>query len=96
LKEFEYDLGPIGDHQVEVKVETCGICHSDVSMIDNIWGMTSYPFVPVKFWPGLGYLLKKINKLLLRILVPPSYEIFIYFSYSIIKQYFSLFTGKPV
>lgn len=46
LKEFEYDLGPIGDHQVEVKVETCGICHSDVSMIDNLWGMTSYPFVP--------------------------------------------------
>jgi len=46
LKEFEYDLGPIGDHQVDVKVETCGICYSDVSMIDNQWGMTTYPFVP--------------------------------------------------
>jgi len=56
LKEFRYDLGPIGDHQVEVKVETCGICHIDVSMIDNIWGMTRYSFVPVKFWPGFGYL----------------------------------------
>ncbi len=32
LKEFEYDLGPIGDHQVDVKVETCGICQSDVSI----------------------------------------------------------------
>ncbi len=46
LKEFTYDLGPIGDHQVDVKVETCGICYSDVSMIDNHWGMTTYPFVP--------------------------------------------------
>ena len=46
LKEFEYDLGPLGDHQVDVKVESCGICYSDVSMLDNHWGMTSYPFVP--------------------------------------------------
>jgi uncharacterized zinc-type alcohol dehydrogenase-like protein len=46
LTAFEYDLGPIGDHQVDVKVETCGICYSDVSMIDNHWGMTTYPFVP--------------------------------------------------
>lgn len=46
LKEFEYDLGPIGAHQVDVKVETCGICHSDMSMLDNEWGMTTYPFVP--------------------------------------------------
>jgi uncharacterized zinc-type alcohol dehydrogenase-like protein len=46
LKEFEYDLGPIGAHQVDVKVESCGLCHSDVSMLDNHWGMTTYPFVP--------------------------------------------------
>ncbi|MDZ7608098.1 MAG: NAD(P)-dependent alcohol dehydrogenase [Cyclobacteriaceae bacterium] len=46
LKKFEYDLGPLGDHQVDVKVENCGICHSDVSMLDNHWGMTTYPFVP--------------------------------------------------
>ena len=46
LEKFEYDLGPVGDHQVDVKVETCGICYSDVSMMDNHWGMTTYPFVP--------------------------------------------------
>lgn len=46
LKSFEYDLGPVGDHQVDVKVEYCGICQSDVSMLDNHWGMTTYPFVP--------------------------------------------------
>lgn len=46
LKPFDYDLGPLGDHQVDVKVDYCGICHSDISMLDNHWGMTSYPFVP--------------------------------------------------
>ncbi len=46
LKPFEYDLGPLGDHQVEVKTDYCGICYSDISMLDNHWGMTQYPFVP--------------------------------------------------
>lgn len=46
LKPFEYDLGPLGDHQVDVKIDYCGICYSDLSMLDNHWGMTQYPFVP--------------------------------------------------
>jgi uncharacterized zinc-type alcohol dehydrogenase-like protein len=46
LEVFEYDLGPLGDHQVGVKVDYCGICYSDLSMLDNHWGMTQYPFVP--------------------------------------------------
>jgi uncharacterized zinc-type alcohol dehydrogenase-like protein len=46
LTEFEYDLGPLGDSQVEIKVEYCGLCHSDLSMLNNDWGTTQYPFVP--------------------------------------------------
>ncbi len=46
LKAFEYELGPLGDHQVDIKVEYCAICHSDLSMLDNDWGFTQYPFVP--------------------------------------------------
>jgi len=46
LKPFEYDPGPLGVDQVEVAVSHCGICHSDLSMLDNDWGMTSYPLVP--------------------------------------------------
>ncbi|MBC8123521.1 MAG: NAD(P)-dependent alcohol dehydrogenase [Gemmatimonadaceae bacterium] len=46
LKPFEYDPGPLGDEEVEIQVEYCGICHSDLSMLDNEWGMTTYPFVP--------------------------------------------------
>ena len=46
LQTYEFDAGVMGDEEVEVKVEHCGICHSDLSMLDNAWGMTAYPFVP--------------------------------------------------
>ncbi|MCC9607568.1 NAD(P)-dependent alcohol dehydrogenase [Blastopirellula sp. JC732] len=46
LEPFEYHAGPLLDNQVEVAVTHCGICHSDWSMIDNEWGMSTYPLVP--------------------------------------------------
>jgi uncharacterized zinc-type alcohol dehydrogenase-like protein len=46
LEPFEYDPGALADDQVEIAVEHCGICHSDLSMLNNEWGMTEYPFVP--------------------------------------------------
>lgn len=46
LKPFEYDPGLLGDEDVEIQVDYCGICHSDLSMLNNDWGMTQYPFVP--------------------------------------------------
>jgi uncharacterized zinc-type alcohol dehydrogenase-like protein len=44
LRSFE--LGPLGPEEVEVTVDYCGICHSDLSMIDNEWGGSRYPFIP--------------------------------------------------
>lgn len=46
LKPFEYDPGVLGEEEVEINVEYCGICHSDLSMLDNEWGLTQYPFIP--------------------------------------------------
>jgi len=46
LQPFEFNPGPLGDEHVEIAVEYCGICHSDLSMLDNEWGMTKYPLVP--------------------------------------------------
>ena len=46
LKPFEYDPGELGPNEVEIDVRYCGICHSDVSMIDNEWGMAQFPLVP--------------------------------------------------
>jgi uncharacterized zinc-type alcohol dehydrogenase-like protein len=43
---FEYDPGPLGPDQVEIAVTSCGLCHSDLSMADNAWGFTRFPFVP--------------------------------------------------
>jgi alcohol/geraniol dehydrogenase (NADP+) len=46
LEPFEYTLPEIGPEQVDIQVEYCGICHSDLSMLRNEWGMSAYPLVP--------------------------------------------------
>ncbi len=46
LQAFEYQPDALRDDEVEIQVEHCGICHSDLSMIDNEWGRSSYPLVP--------------------------------------------------
>lgn len=46
LEPFEFDPGPLGDNQVEIKVEYCGLCHSDLSMLANAWGVSQYPLIP--------------------------------------------------
>ncbi len=46
LEPFEYDPGVLGTEEVEIQVEYCGICYSDLSMLDNEWGISQYPFVP--------------------------------------------------
>lgn len=46
LKRIEYDPGALGPDQVEIAVIACGLCHSDLSMIDNEWGDSEYPLVP--------------------------------------------------
>lgn len=46
LERFEYDPGPLGAEDVEIAVEHCGICHSDLALIDSEWGPSTYPLVP--------------------------------------------------
>jgi alcohol/geraniol dehydrogenase (NADP+) len=46
LVPFEFSAGELGPEQVEINVSHCGICHSDLSMRDNEWQLTVYPFVP--------------------------------------------------
>jgi len=45
LKPFEYDPGHLASDEVEIDVSYCGICHSDVSVIDSEWGAMPYPVV---------------------------------------------------
>lgn len=46
LQPFEYDPGALKDEEIEIDVEYCGICHSDLSMLKNDWGISQYPLVP--------------------------------------------------
>ena len=46
LLAYKYDPGVLGVNEVEIKISHCGVCHSDVHLIDNDWGMSKYPFIP--------------------------------------------------
>jgi alcohol/geraniol dehydrogenase (NADP+) len=45
LELYEYDAGALDAEDVEVEVDYCGVCHSDLSMIDNEWGISHYPLI---------------------------------------------------
>ena len=34
------------EHDVQIEILFCGICHSDLHMVQNEWGGTVYPIVP--------------------------------------------------
>jgi uncharacterized zinc-type alcohol dehydrogenase-like protein len=46
LTPHAFDPGRLGSNEVEVAVTHCGICHTDVHLIDNDWGISSFPLVP--------------------------------------------------
>ena len=39
------DLGPFQPEEVEIAVEHCGLCHSDISVLNNEWGVSQYPAI---------------------------------------------------
>ena len=46
LRPLALDPAPLGVHDVEIAVSHCGICHSDVHLVDDDWKMSVYPLVP--------------------------------------------------
>jgi len=46
LLPFKYDPGELGSQEVEIAIAHCGICHSDLHLIANDWGISQYPFIP--------------------------------------------------
>jgi uncharacterized zinc-type alcohol dehydrogenase-like protein len=46
LLPYKYDTGELGENEVEIKISHCGICQSDVHLINNDWSMSKYPFIP--------------------------------------------------
>jgi uncharacterized zinc-type alcohol dehydrogenase-like protein len=46
LTPFTWEPAELGPDEVEIAVSHCGICHSDLHLIDNGWNISKYPFVP--------------------------------------------------
>lgn len=48
LQPFEYELSPeeLEPGQIEIAISHCGICHTDLHLLNNDWGFTQYPMVP--------------------------------------------------
>jgi len=46
LLPFRYEPGPLGAHDVEIGITHCGICHSDLHLVANDWGISQFPFIP--------------------------------------------------
>ncbi len=46
LLPYKYDPGELQDDEVEVRISHCGVCYSDIHLIDNDWGVSKYPFIP--------------------------------------------------
>lgn len=46
LLPYKYEPGELKPTDVEIKISHCGVCHSDIHLIDNDWGLSQYPFIP--------------------------------------------------
>ena len=46
LQPFTYELPPLTTEEVEIEVDHCGLCHTDLAFINNEWGNIPFPLVP--------------------------------------------------
>lgn len=46
LEPFRYDPDDLGASDCEIEISHCGICHSDLHLLNDEWGATRYPLVP--------------------------------------------------
>jgi alcohol dehydrogenase (NADP+) len=46
LQAYRFERRELGDTEVLLDILRCGLCHSDVHMVDDDWGFSPYPLVP--------------------------------------------------
>ena len=44
--QWQYEPRKLRSEDVSIEILYCGVCHSDIHMVENDWGMTTYPVVP--------------------------------------------------
>ena len=46
LEPFQFERREVGDHDILVDIQYCGICHSDLHQVKEEWGKGIFPMVP--------------------------------------------------
>lgn len=46
LRPFSFERREVGEHDVLIRIEYCGICHSDIHQARDEWGGSIFPMVP--------------------------------------------------
>ncbi len=46
LLPYKYSPGALKPNEVEIEISHCGVCHSDIHLINNDWGLSEFPFIP--------------------------------------------------
>ena len=46
LKFHEFNRRDLGDYDIHIKIQYCGVCHSDIHSVRGEWGGAVYPLVP--------------------------------------------------
>ncbi len=46
LVPFSFNPGELGPEEVEISVDHCGLCHSDLSVVNDDWAISQFPVVP--------------------------------------------------
>jgi uncharacterized zinc-type alcohol dehydrogenase-like protein len=46
LESFLIERRPVGATDIQIEIDYCGVCHTDLHFVNNDWGMSEYPIVP--------------------------------------------------
>ena len=46
LQPFTIERRPVGSRDVQIEIDYCGVCHTDLHYVNNDWGVSTYPLVP--------------------------------------------------
>lgn len=66
LAPWQFERRAIGPHDVLIEIKYCGVCHTDIHLARNDWGLSVYPMVPgheiVGVVTSVGYHVKKYKE----------------------------------
>ena len=54
LRPFSFERRDPGPNDVQIEIQFCGVCHSDLHIARNEWGATQYPLCAwaTRSWTG--------------------------------------------